>query len=181
MTTKAEREFIEKMRGLLADASTDVRERIDGSDHWLEGRLVPSLPHTPIALFDIGADYRDVAFYVNAHRAVSLLLRIYDDAVAHFHRMNPRPDAENPPAEQRDARPYSPAQNCGTYCTKPMFQRYMHEVHGLDHPHDAQRMRTKIHSLLAIKSRADLDTDTAATARWHDLRASYKAWRETKL
>lgn len=178
MTRDQERAFIEKVRALHADASTDVRERIVGTDHFLEGRLIPQHPHTPIALFDLGADYRDIAFYVVAHQAVGLLLRKYDDAIAYFRSLNPQaPRSETAP----ETKPYSPAQNCGKWCNDRMFQRFMHEVHGLDHPEDRNRMTTKIHSMLAVSSRADLDTDEAAAARWHSLRSEFKAWRQTRL
>lgn len=176
MSRTEERAFIDRIRALHGDASTDVRERIIGTDHFLEGRIIPAHPHTPIALFDLGADYRDIAFYVQAHRAVGVLLRKYDDAVAYYRRQNPAP--ENRPPE---GRPYSPAQNCGKWCNDRMFQRFMHEVHGLDHASDPHRMATRIRGMLVIQSRAELDTDEAAAARWHSLRSEFKAWRASKL
>lgn len=179
-TRTRDRAIIERIRALHADASTDIRERIAGTDHWLEGRLIPGHPHTPIALFDIGADYRDIAFYVHVHEAVRVLLAKYDAAVDYYRSQNPRP-AEPEPHKPHSAAPYSAAQNCGKWCNDRMFQRYMHEVHGLDHPQDRIRMATRIHFLLDIASRADLDTDPEAAARWHSLRADFKAWRQTKL
>lgn len=176
-----ERAFIEKVRSLYADASTDVRERIVGSDHFLEGRIIPEHPHTPIALFDIGADYRDIAFYVNAHRAVGILLRARDQAIAYYRSQNPEPAPGPDKGGQGAAEPFSFARNCAIHCGNPLFQKFMFEVHGLEHAADKIRMATRIHSLLAISSRTELDTDEAARDRWLSLRSEYKAWKDMRL
>ena len=173
--TPDERAFLEKFRTMHEDASTDIRERIVGDDHFLEGRLIPEVEHTPIAAFDAHADYRDIAYFVQVRRAVDILFRARDAAVAYYRSQNPAPE------QQQDAKPYSPAQNCGKWCGDMLFQKYMFEVHGLENPGDRNRMATKMHSLLGVNSRALLDRDELAAGRWHDLRSEFNAWKGARL
>lgn len=180
MMTEADRKFIERVRGLHADASVDWAERIEGDDHFLDARLIPQAPRSVVLAFDLYADPRDIAFLTVAHRAVGVLLRARDEAIDYFRRQNPKPEAVTD-EQQEEEKPFSFAQNCAIYCGKRWFQRYMFEVHGLEHAHDATRMRTKIHSLLAISSRTELDADEAARDRWQSLRAHAKAWKDMKL
>lgn len=177
MTRDEERAIIEKGRSIWADASTDVADRVAGSEHLLEGRLIPQVARSPIAIFHPESDYRDVAFYTMAHQLVTALFQSRDRLIAYYNRMNP-PVAEE---QQEEKKPFSFAQNCAIYCGKPLFQKYMFMVHDLENPEDKNRMATKLHSLLAIKSRTELDTDEAARDRWISLRGEFEAWKEARL
>lgn len=57
----------------------------------------------------------------------------------------------------------------------------MHQVHGLERAEDKIRMRTRMHGMLAIKSRTELNTDEAARDRWLSLRAEYQVWKDARL
>lgn len=173
MTRDEERDIIERGHALWADASTDVTERIEGGEHTLEGRIIRQAKPTTIAIFHPEADYRDVAFYTIAHKLVEALFHQRARLIEYYNRQNP-PPADPPP-------PTNYARDCAIHCGNKLFQKYMFERHGLDHPHDQQRMRTKMHSLLAIKSRTELDEDEAKRNAWLDLRADYKAWKDLKL
>lgn len=177
MTRDEERAIIEKGRPIWAEASAEVADRVTGNEHLLEGRIIPQAPLGPIAIFHPEADYRDVAFYTMAHQLVAALYQSRDRLIAYYNRMNP-PATE---AQQEEKKRFSYAQNCGIYCGKPLFQKFMFERHGLDHPRDKNRMATKLHSLLTIKSRTELDTEEAARDRWISLRGEFEAWKEARL
>lgn len=74
-------------------------------------------------------------------------------------------------------KPKDYAAECAMKCTEPAFKKYMQERHGLDRPLTDHRVVTKLRSILNIRSRAELNNDPAAAARWQNLRADFDAWR----
>ena len=71
----------------------------------------------------------------------------------------------------------SVAQWCGRVCTSPAFKRWLHEIHQADIS-DQKRVDSRVRSMLGIESRAELDTDPAAAARWRAMAAEFEAWRK---
>ncbi|WP_180897157.1 hypothetical protein [Martelella soudanensis] len=71
------------------------------------------------------------------------------------------------------------AAECAIKCAEPLFQRYLSECHDLRLPTDADKTATRVKSVLAIKSRKNLNTDPAAAARWRDMVRSFDAWRRS--
>ncbi|MEO2039258.1 MAG: hypothetical protein ABGW90_11270 [Martelella sp.] len=69
------------------------------------------------------------------------------------------------------------AAECAIKCADEPFQRFMAERHDLRLPTDAQKTATRVRFLLAIETRADLNTNPAAATRWRDLVRAYEAWR----
>jgi hypothetical protein len=179
MTREEERAIIARGRDLWSDASSGVTERMKGGEHLLEGRIIPEAAPAPILIFHPEADYRDIAFYTIAHRLVEALLQSRDRLIDHYNSQNPPPSSS--PAAEMLKKPVDHARDCAIHCGKPMFQKFMFERHGLEHASDPIRMRTRIHSLLAIASRTELNTDDTARNRWLSLRAEYKVWKEGKL
>ncbi|WP_085032284.1 hypothetical protein [Ensifer aridi] len=51
------------------------------------------------------------------------------------------------------------------------------ECRGLAKPLSDDRVATKVRSIVNIRSRADLNDDFAAAARWQELRTHFDAWR----
>lgn len=170
---RIEAQRLAAIRARHAGASTDWRRGMTPAGEGLLARLIPEQEPIPVFIFDPWTDKADIEFGLNAHDDIAFLLALIDRAIAAHRKANPPPE----PAHK----PYSPAQNCGAWCGKPVFQKFMHEVHGLDNPSDPQKMRTKLHGLLAVRSRADLDTDAAAAERWHALRKDFKTWRDQRL
>jgi hypothetical protein len=78
----------------------------------------------------------------------------------------------------RQEQPKDYAAECAMKCAEPAFQRYLHEVHDLDHP-DQHRAATKVRFLLGIQSRAELNTDEGAKIRWFSLRSDFERWRKS--
>lgn len=54
------------------------------------------------------------------------------------------------------------------------------EAHQLQDAGDAERIKTRVRSVLAISSMKELNEDPAAAARWQNLRGDFDAWRRTR-
>lgn len=72
----------------------------------------------------------------------------------------------------------SVAQWCGRVCTSAAFKRWLFEIHQAD-VSDQKRIDTRVRSMLEIESRAKLDTDPAAAARWRKMMADFESWRKS--
>lgn len=70
------------------------------------------------------------------------------------------------------------AAECAMECAEPAFQRFLEACHGLEPPLTKDRTATRVRSLLAVSSRADLNNDPAAIERWKRLRADFDQWRQ---
>lgn len=72
-----------------------------------------------------------------------------------------------------EAKPFSHAQQCGKYCNDPAFLYWLRDFHGADIS-DQKRVASHVRNMLQIESRAELDTNPAATTRWQSLLTSFK-------
>jgi hypothetical protein len=64
-------------------------------------------------------------------------------------------------------------------CDDPLFKTYLAKRHGADIS-DRERVAARLRSVLAIKSRSELNTDPSAAERWKSLRADFDAWRRVR-
>ncbi|MGR9252687.1 hypothetical protein [Rhizobium leguminosarum] len=70
------------------------------------------------------------------------------------------------------------ATECAMKCKSDQaFRQYLIECHDLRDATDAERIKTRVRSILGIQSMAELNTDESAAARWRDLRAAFDRWR----
>lgn len=73
------------------------------------------------------------------------------------------------------------AAECAMKCqTDFLFARYLMEAHQLQDAGDAERIKTRVRSILAISSMKELNEDPTAAARWQKLRGDFDAWRRTR-
>lgn len=70
------------------------------------------------------------------------------------------------------------ARDCALACQRGDFARYLREKHGLEDIADAERVSSRVRSMLAISSRTELNTDPAAADRWRKLKSDFEAWRK---
>lgn len=165
--------YFELLERLFAAASTDWQHGDTGQGEGLLARIIPQHAPTPVVVYDPHIDRNDIALLTEFYPGFRFLLTL-------VRSLRRRLDTYEPPASpEPPAKPYSPAQNCGKYCNDQAFQRWLHEVHGLDHPWDSHRAATKVRSLLGIDSRTDLDTNPEAAERWHAMRGIFKEWMKT--
>lgn len=153
------------VRARHAAASTDWQRGPVAGGEGLLARLIPQQEPTPVFIFDPWTDRNDIAFGLNAHADIAFLLALIDRAISAHRKANP---PQKPPPDY--------AAECAMKCGERAFQRWLHEVHGLDHPWDAARAATKVRGLLAISSRAELNTDPAAAQRWRAMVADFERW-----
>lgn len=76
----------------------------------------------------------------------------------------------------------SPAQQAGIRCGEPTFWRFLNEeiserADEVDGPTSAAIV---VRRHCSVYTRADLNTNPAAAARWHDLDVSYLAWERVQ-
>lgn len=69
------------------------------------------------------------------------------------------------------------AAECAMKCANDhAFRRFLIEQHQLHDAGDTERVKTRVRSILAITSMAELNTDPNAAERWKALRSDFKAW-----
>lgn len=126
----------------------------------------------PILLLTDEISYADREFVIRAPQMLRAALsagRYLKDLVkqqeAEISRLKGEPDP--------DAKKFSPARQCGMYCGRADFQAWLRDIHGADIA-DAQRIATHVRNMLMVKTRAELDTNEEAAARWQSLLKSFK-------
>lgn len=131
-------------------------------------------------------DERD--FLAGAAEAVGFLLGLVDRAISFASRVAPPPAAADPPAGRRTGdggqsapRPAADAPNfaaeAAIKCAEPAFKAFLMDKHGLETPATDERTAQRLRTLLGISSRAELNTDADAAARWKQLRGAFENWK----
>ncbi|AID18359.1 hypothetical protein PPF1_46 [Rhizobium phage vB_RleM_PPF1] len=78
--------------------------------------------------------------------------------------------------QQKQSKNY--ATECAMKCKSDQaFRQYLIECHDLRDATDAERIKTRVRSILGIQSMAELNADEAAAGRWRKLRADFERWR----
>lgn len=131
-----------------------------------------------VAIFPHAAPQIDREMALRALADLGWLLQLYTEVAGRLRRIaeNARREAEAKAAAQAKT---DLAQRCAIESAKPPFITFLRERHGLEDPADQTRIDTRVRSLLAIKSRSELNTDPAAAERWKSLWAEFQQWRKT--
>jgi len=108
-----------------------------------------------------------------APETIRFLLNLIDRATAKIRDLQRR--QEDQPRTLRADGNY--AANCAINCDDPLFREFMELWHGLEQDTDKGRLVGKLHQVLEIGSRRELNTDPAAAARWLDLLDAYNRWK----
>ena len=127
--------------------------------------IARGVPHDDEELLVNAADYLRAAIVVAEHA-----FDVIRGQRARIERMERQYHVE--------VEPKNYAANCAMLCAEPAFKKYLEERHGLERPLTDERVGTRVRSLLAVSSRAELNSDPAAADRWLRLRADYDAWRK---
>ena len=72
------------------------------------------------------------------------------------------------------------AANCAITCNSEAFRRFLESMHGLEHGTDKEFLVGKVHQVLEIGSRQELNTDSAAAIRWLELVDEFNHWRASQ-
>lgn len=125
----------------------------------LTGEIVPIAQLLPECSFD------DRRLMFSAPRLLRALLLLLETAFAEIRKLKPKEDRKDFAAEV--------SMKCKD---DRAFARYLQDLHGLEDASNSERIKTRVRSILAIQSLAELNTDPEAAARWGRLRSDFKAW-----
>ncbi len=177
MATEADKRTLEAIRTRHGEASRDWS--LDRRGEEIFACLAPGTQ--PVAILTMSADcsYEDREFLLHAHADIAFLLRLLADAFSVIRRMSSPPDrtVEQMGRQKKNRKPADYAAECAMKCGDRLFLRFLVEERGASDVADAERVAVSIREILQIESRAELNSDPAAAARWIDLRGAFEAWR----
>lgn len=119
----------------------------------------------PIAQILPGCSFDDRRLMFAAPRLLQALVLLLETAFEEIRRLKPAEEQKNFAAEV--------AIKCQT---DRAFSKFLTERHQLQDASDSERIKTRVRSVLAVQSLAELNTDPIAGARWKALRSDFKAW-----
>lgn len=122
-----------------------------------------------IATFHPGATPAEIDFIVGAPRMAAFMLGLVDRAIVAMRQAAPRQGGHS------HARDYTT--EAAMKCDEPAFKVFLERQHGLERPLTKDRVAERLRSILNIKSRKELNENSAAAKRWQDLRADFVAWK----
>lgn len=134
-----------------------------------------------VARFAKAATATDMELAAEAVSAVPFLIGLLDRAFAEIRRLNEgsRAVGQNGSDAAEPADPKNFAAEAAIKCGEPAFKRFLMDCHGLESPATDEACTAKLRQILGITSRAELNDDALAAARWKDLKSAFKAWRRT--
>jgi hypothetical protein len=137
---------------------------------WIEGDTGPMA--RPLAILTDDAGYADIEFLTRGAQMLHALVAagrrqrwIITQLEAEIRRLRGEPDPNQ--------RKFSHAQQCAMWCGKQDFKQWLRDIHGADIADD-NRIATHVRNMLRVTSRAELDTNEEAAARWQSLLKSFK-------
>ncbi|KAB1113594.1 hypothetical protein F4V89_12860 [Neorhizobium galegae] len=124
-----------------------------------------------VAVFTETAGHDELEFFRHAHEDMSFVLRQLDRATGRIEDLYRKYPDERPKA------PPNYAGECAMKCQNDAaFRRYLMVRHDLHDASDAERIKTRVRSILAVSSLRELNEDPQAAARWQSLRTDFSAW-----
>ncbi|GKX33733.1 MAG: hypothetical protein MnENMB40S_13510 [Rhizobiaceae bacterium MnEN-MB40S] len=108
-----------------------------------------------------------------APETIRFLLNLIDRATAKIRDLKGR--HEDHPRTLRPDGNY--AANCAIVCDDPLFREFMELWHGLERDAEKDWLVGKLHQVLEIGSRCELNTDPAAAGRWLNLVDDFNRWK----
>lgn len=127
----------------------------------LTGEIIPIADLLPSCSFD------DRLLMTKAPILIRALVALCERAFAEIRRLQPMQERKKDYAAE-----------CAMKCQNDgLFKKYLMEAHQLADAGDAERVKTRVRSILIINSMRELNEVPAAAARWQHLRGDFDAWR----
>ncbi|TCT34679.1 hypothetical protein EDC90_103220 [Martelella mediterranea] len=172
------KERLERIRSLVVSAapvkeiSSDtagLHRETDGMDP-AEPEVMASVPHTcPTANRELLLKHADIP---------AQLIRMVDALKQLTERQNADLNALRLKLEEKGGRPAKDyAAECAMKCSEPAFKAFMEARHGIARPLTDERVTDAVRKALMIASRADLNQDRQAAARWRAMVKDFEHWR----
>ncbi|MFC7064857.1 hypothetical protein [Brucella rhizosphaerae] len=127
-----------------------------------------------ICTFHPGATPDEIDMVVGGPRMAAFMLKLVDRAIVAVRQTAPRQSASRQ-SRQRKHRDF--AAEAAMKCDDAAFKMFLEEQHGLERPLTSDRAAQRLRSILNIKSRKELNENSAAAERWQDFRAAFEAWK----
>jgi hypothetical protein len=131
----------------------------------------------PILLLTEDISYSDREFVIRAPQMLKAAL----SALRYVKDLAKRQDEEirslkgDPVPGKTKSKPVS--QWCDDCCRSSQFQHFLRDMHGADIS-DLERIRSRVRTMLNVKSRSELDASPEAAKRWKNLWADFQAWQK---
>jgi len=129
----------------------------------------------PIVIIRPDCPYHDGQLVEKSLTYFRALMMVIDEAFAKIRRLEAQERPHQPPQQTKKK---DLAAECAMLCGKQDFRRYLMQCHDLADAADDERVNTRVRHILNIRSRAELNTDHQAAARWKRLRRDYYAWKD---
>jgi hypothetical protein len=171
MTREEAIAYFNETESMCQSLSTDWQAGSTPTGEGILARLIPQQDPEPVLTFDIYADPNDIRFVIEAPARMGFLIRL----VKSLKRRNE--NFEGPPRPPEKPTDY--AAQCAILCAKPVFQRFLTEMHGLANQ-NKEAAASRVRSILNIKTRADLNDNPAAAEGWLRLFGEFEAWRKVR-
>jgi len=164
--------LLPEIRGVLELASDDWAESycLENGQSQICGRDPMSGEIYPIATIEKAVTSDDRQLMRKAPLYVRALLMLRDEAVRAYLQVT-----HLPPSQKHTSKDF--AAELSMKCKSDLaFARYLTEVHGLEDASSSERVKSRVRSILAVQSLAELNNDTEAAARWLKLRSDFQTW-----
>ncbi|WFS01619.1 hypothetical protein [Rhizobium tumorigenes] len=178
MATAQEQSQLKSMRIRHREAATDWSVGEYGKD--LFAVIVPNTPAVMVAALSNDCGFEDREFLLHAYDDMRLLLRLFDEACSIIRRQRqvPAKAQQQNRAGRHAEKPADYAAECAMKCADARFRVFLRERYRVDIS-DGERIKTAVREILAVDSRAKLNTDLAAAARWQRLKGDFDLWSRT--
>ena len=127
-----------------------------------------------ICTFHPGATPDEIDMVVGAPSMAAFMLDLVDRAIVAVRQAAPRQGA---PRQGRHSKRRDFAAEASMKCDDAVFKAFLEEQHGLERPLTTDRAAQRLRSILNIKSRKELNENSAAAERWQNFRAAFEAWK----
>ncbi|KAB2788146.1 hypothetical protein F9K97_03305 [Brucella anthropi] len=125
-----------------------------------------------VCTFHPGATPDEIDMVVGAPSMAAFMLDLVDRAIVAVRQASPR--------QSRQYKPRDFAAETAMKCDDAVFKAFLEEQHGLERPLTTDRAAQRLRSILNIKSRKELNENSAAAERWQNFRAAFEAWKRAE-
>lgn len=122
----------------------------------------------PIAQVFADCSYDDRRLMFAAPQMLRALVLLLETAFDEIRKLKPKDQAKDFAAEV--------SMKCQS---DRAFARYLQDCHDLQDASNSERIKTRVRSILAVQSLAELNADPEAAERWKALRSNFKTWLRT--
>lgn len=178
MTRDEERDLLADIRVTAEAMSAEYSLGADAKDGLcLLGPAADGDGHEVYLRFESGCPFLHQQAVLHLPRNLRFLLGLLDRASGAVRSLRQRLERYEPPQpRQPEPKRKNYAAEAEMKCQGRTFRRFLIECHGLPENAEPERTAIRLRTLLRIASRAELNKDPAAAARWISLKQEFERW-----